>query len=320
MAPPGLSSPAACKYTIAASTRRCASSRLGRSSFVRTPRTCPSTVRSGRKSRPAMPPFVRPPARPLGEEGPPRDATVRQSLGHQRQHLALAPRQRSQRVLLAADQRGDDLRVECRPAGGDARGRVEEVRDVEDAVLEQVAEAALGGEPDGARQLDVLREHEHAHVRVCGADPARRADPLVGERRRHADVDDRQVRLVLAHRAAQAVGVVHGGGDLVPGVLEQAGQPVAKQRLVLCDHYSHGSSAVTTVPPPTALPTRRRPPSAATRSPSPTRPEPPSADAPPVPSSLIEITRSPLRRAALTVTAEARACFTAFVSASLATK
>ena len=66
-----------------------------------------------------------------------------------------------------ADQRRDDLRVERRAAVGDAARGVEEVVDVEHPVLEQVAEAAAGGdELDDVAGLDVLGEHEHAGPRV----------------------------------------------------------------------------------------------------------------------------------------------------------
>ena len=62
------------------------------------------------------------------------------------------------------------------------------------------------------------------------------------------------------------------------------------------------------------------PPSAATRSVIPARPEPSDGTAPPTPSSRTRTTRLPLRRVAATATVAARACLAALASASLATK
>ena len=53
----------------------------------------------------------------------------------------------------------------------------------------------------------------------------RRPQALVGVRRRHPDVDHRDVRAVLGHRGQQRVPVGHRGADRVPAVLEQPGQP-----------------------------------------------------------------------------------------------
>src|SRR3954464_5913261 len=79
-----------------------------------------------------------------------------------------------------------------------------------------------------------------------------------------------------------------------------------------------GSSAVRLVPPPSGLVSPSRPPSASTRSLSPTRPVPPPTTAPPVPSS-VTVTRSRLpATSARMLTAEARACLAALVSASAA--
>ena len=61
-------------------------------------------------------------------------------------------------------------------------------------------------------------------LRIC----VRRAQALVGVRRRHAHVDDRDVRLVRADLAQQVLGVAGLAGDLEAGVLEQPHEPLAQ--------------------------------------------------------------------------------------------
>ena len=82
--------------------------------------------------------------RPLGDDEPRGDRGVRAALGHQREHLALARAEPVERVAAAGagEELADDLGVERRAAVGDAVDGVEEVADVGDAVLEQVADAA----------------------------------------------------------------------------------------------------------------------------------------------------------------------------------
>src|SRR4051794_23237403 len=105
-------------------------------------------------------------------------------------------------------------------------------------------------------------------------DPLRGADPLVRERRRHPDIDDSEVRLVLGYSAAQPLTVLDRRRHLVAGILEQAPETLAQQHLVLGDHDAHGSSTLTVVPAPGRLSIASRPPSAATRSVRPASPEP----------------------------------------------
>ena len=98
------------------------------------------------------------------------DALVRAPLGHQLEHLALARRERLERVLAAApaEHVGDDRRVQHRPAGGDAPHGVGEQLEVRHAVLEQVADAGgvVADQVDRVALLRVLAEHEHADVRL----------------------------------------------------------------------------------------------------------------------------------------------------------
>ena len=113
--------------------------------------------------------------------------------------------------------------------------------------------------------LDVLGEDEHADARVRALDRVRGAGALVGEGRRHADVEHHEVGRQRGDRLEQAGRVADRRADLVAGVVEEPGEPFAQQHLVLGDHDPHGSSATSVVPGPFET-TSNEPPCAATRS------------------------------------------------------
>src|SRR5690349_19707962 len=109
----------------------------------------------------------------------------------------------------------------------------------------------------------------------------------------------------------------------LPGRRDQAGTSLraefpfpADRRRTRDQPSSMGSLISSVVPAPTGLATSIVPPSASTRSVRPMSPEPRAGSAPPRPSSRIESARTPSRASTATCTAEARACFAAFVSAS----
>jgi DNA-binding CsgD family transcriptional regulator len=79
----------------------------------------------------------------LGDEEAVGDSLVREAFADEAQDFALAVGKVGERIhpRAAADDLGDDGRVDHRLAVGDAAERIEEERDVEDAVLEQVADS-----------------------------------------------------------------------------------------------------------------------------------------------------------------------------------
>src|SRR5215207_959344 len=259
----------------------------------------------------------------LGDDEPLADRLVRAALGDQLEHLALARRQRSERARFrVCQQPRDDLRIEGGAAARDPTHRAGEVRRVGHAVLEQVAEMLRGlGQQLGCdAHVDVLGEEHDPHPGMASADLVRGLNPLVGLRRRHADVDDRHVRLVRVDGGEQLLRARGLGDDLDALAPHERRDALAQQPAVVGDHDSHGSSAVTTVPAPGGLRMRNVPSSAATRSASPWSPVPADSSAPPMPSSAISMTATPPRRETRTDACVAWAYLAKLASASQATK
>lgn len=198
----------------------------------------------------------------LAQVEAPGDARVGESLRHLFEHLAFALRELRERIVFAtrSNQTSDHLGIERGTPVGNAFCRVEEGANLEHAVFEQVAKAAEGDELYGMHRLDVLREDEHAQVGIGLLGLPRRTRALVGERRRHTDVQDDEVRAVLGDSERQRIRISEGGRDLVSCILEEPAEPLAQQHLILRDHNPHGNSAVSLVPAPWLLSMRSVPP------------------------------------------------------------
>src|SRR5262249_22493073 len=102
---------------------------------------------------------------PYAQVQPGGDAGIGQSLCHQCQHGAFPFGQYRQRVVAAsgaADQLRDDGGIHGGTTGGDAAYRIEEVVDLQDPVLEQVAQAGRVGleQVHGGGGLDVLGQQD----------------------------------------------------------------------------------------------------------------------------------------------------------------
>ena len=122
-----------------------------------------------------------------------------------------------------------------------------------DAAVRRVAAGGTALDPEVVRQLlgnrrtsdaldrltprerEVLGEHEHPDVGETRADPLGRDEPLVGERRRHADVDERDVRQIARHRLVQLGGIARRGRHLDAVVPHQRRHAVTYERCVVGD-------------------------------------------------------------------------------------
>lgn len=111
-----------------------------------------------------------------------------------------------------------------------------------------------------------MREHQDADPGKAATDLPSGKEPLVGVARRHLDVGDGDVRPPGFDEAQQSRGVLGGSGDLEAGLYEQPGEAFAQERLVVCEHYAHGSPTCTWVSPAGVRFTASRPLSAPTLS------------------------------------------------------
>jgi hypothetical protein len=123
------------------------------------------------------------------------------TLGDQAEDL---PTPRRQRVegLVVAEAAGHHQRHHLRVQGGSPRADppqlAAEGRDVENALLEQVADAGgvVGEQLDGVAALDELRQHHDRRARSKGSDTQRGPQAVVGTRGWHPDVGENQVRFL----------------------------------------------------------------------------------------------------------------------------
>src|SRR3954451_15722204 len=183
------------------------------------------------------------------------DGLVGEALGDQPEDLALAPRELGQRSAGPGprDQALDDLRVDHATAVRHAAHGVEQRLDLADAVLDQVAAPRLLTlhEAQGVGELQALGEHEDADLGVLAADVLGGDEPLVGPRRRHADVDQGDVGAVALDLAIERVGIGGEARDVDAALAQQRRHAVAHVGRVVADDHADGAAV-------RALPLRRQ--------------------------------------------------------------
>ena len=176
--------------------------------------------------------------RALRHPQPTPDAGVRAAFGHQLEDLALARREALERVLgrTGRQELDDEREVDDRAAAAHAVEALEELVDVRDPALQQVA-GSLPARQERRRvlDLDVGREDEDRGLRDLRANGLCRREPFRRMVRRRPDVDDGNVGPMLAYEVEQRRPVAGLTDDAVARIPEQAGEALAEQDLVLRD-------------------------------------------------------------------------------------
>ncbi len=184
--------------------------------------------------------------RPFGHPQAARDARVGPALGHQREHLALAAAEHGQRIVHAAgrDQLVHQGGVHHRGAADDPAQRLEELVHVGDPVLEQVtAPLPAGQQVHRVLHLDMGGQHQHGDPGELGADHPGRVQPFGGMAGWHPDVHDDQIGMLLPDRGHEFRGVAGLGGHFEAGTIEQAGQALAEQDVVVREGHPGAAAA-----------------------------------------------------------------------------
>ena len=207
------------------------------------------------------------------------DPLVRVPGGHELEHLPLAGRERGERVVASSlrDQPRHDERVERRAAVGDPPHRRDELLDVADPVLQQVADARRRSRPSSFSASPSSRYCDSTSTPTVGCSArisSAALQALVGVGRRQADVDDRDVGRARAHHRQQVVGRLATCRPPRTRCRRAVARALrASSTLSSAITTRMGSPLCTRVPPPDGVQTRSRPPSASTRSASPRSPD-----------------------------------------------
>ncbi len=187
----------------------------------------------------------------LGQDERFRDGGVALALGHLGEHLVLARREIVERrvppAAIRGDQRLDHGRVDHRAALGDDVDRRRELLPVVDAFLQQIAATlrTCFEEAQGIARIGMLAQHDHADMRMILAELGRDPDPLVVPGRRHADVEDRDIRVVRPDRLEQGFAVLGARDELdALDLPEHLTQGIADQVRVVRDDDADRSTGL----------------------------------------------------------------------------
>src|SRR6266566_8788279 len=186
--------------------------------------------------------------RALRQEEMASDGSVRHPLCNESQNLPLALGQSGEWVLstTSPNQLGDDRWVYDSLALHDPAQRIHYRRYVENAVLQEISDAfrIRLDELHRVSGLDVLREDQHAYVRILGPNLAGCDQPFVRVRRRHPDVDDRYVWMQRADLFHQLGGVSALSHHLDAGLTQEPHDARSGQHRVVGDHHSRSGEVI----------------------------------------------------------------------------
>jgi hypothetical protein len=172
------------------------------------------------------------------------DTGVRPALGHELEDLALARREVAKRIFNSPrrDQLFYQSRVDDRTAVGDSLEGIKKVPHLRDSALQQVANPAPFGEQvHRAVDLDVGREHQDADLGEFSADRLRGIETLSCMGGGHANVQHHERWDVLTHQPHQPGHIARQADNLKARRFEQAGDALAQEDIVVCDHHAEAS-------------------------------------------------------------------------------
>jgi len=135
----------------------------------------------------------------------------------------------------------DDFRVDDGAALRNGAHGADELLDVVDALLQQVRAplAPALEERQRVARVGVLAQHDDADPRMRLAQDVGCADALVGPGRRHPDVGDDDVGLLVLDGGEQRVEVLARRDDLDLRLrVEQAAHPFAHEVVVVGEHHA----------------------------------------------------------------------------------
>ena len=209
-------------------------------------RTCFSTVPSVTHSWRAIPALERPSA---------ISASTSRSRGAEHVERIVRPAGRDELL--------HQRRVDDGAAAAERSQRLQELVDVGDPALEQVAAALPAGQQvHRMLHLDVGRQHQDRDLGKLGPDDPGRVEALGRVVGRHPDVHDHQVGMLLPDRGEELGGVAGLGHHVEAGAIEQAGQALAEQDIIVRERYLGAAAAHSAhyrpVPGGRAIAARRR--------------------------------------------------------------
>jgi hypothetical protein len=136
----------------------------------------------------------------------------------------------------------DQRRVDHRAALHDPVERAHELVDIRDSALQEVTGSPPRGQQlEGRFNSDVGRQHDDGDRGELPADHPGRVEPLGCLIGRHPDVHDHEVRLKLPDLFEQLHGVAHLTNNGKPGSLEQPGETLAQQHIVVGQYHTCGT-------------------------------------------------------------------------------
>jgi PAS domain S-box-containing protein len=165
-----------------------------------------------------------------------RDTAIGTSLGHEREHLTLPGGQLLQWVTSRAvgDEFLHERGVDDCAASSDPFQRIDQVSNLLDPVLEEVSDAFAAVEDvHRSFRLDMRREQQNPRFGELFADRAGGVKALERMRRRHPDVDDREIGHVVAHERQKSRCVTGLADDVVPGSTQEARNPFAQENVIV---------------------------------------------------------------------------------------